>query len=264
MHDFKVGDEVVFKKGGLSREWYRNQANGAGTITEVGRGGPLDVEVVWQNGHRNTYASCDLIHYKIHYKENPIDFKIGDKVRIKQNPSRLYSNLWLYQNSIGVVELLRGGDDKTWGAIRWPDGNLRVVKCKDLVLIQEKENSMRTIPTKEQVLEAAEKYPQTKEALEILFPEDFKSEGGILHDLVERPITLMCYKGDNSRISASNIPKELFNYRSFHLNKTTQFILAALQVALEQADNFKCSGSILSDELSYKLMNGLKVYTKED
>ena len=35
---------------------------------------------------------------------------------------------------------------------------------------------MRTIPTKEQVLEAAKRCPQTKEALEILFPEDFKVE----------------------------------------------------------------------------------------
>jgi hypothetical protein len=34
----------------------------------------------------------------------------------------------------------------------------------------------RTIPTKEQVLEAAKKCPQTKEALMILFPEDFREE----------------------------------------------------------------------------------------
>lgn len=35
---------------------------------------------------------------------------------------------------------------------------------------------MRTTPTKEQVLEAAESCPQTKKALKILFPEDFKLE----------------------------------------------------------------------------------------
>lgn len=34
----------------------------------------------------------------------------------------------------------------------------------------------RTIPTKEQVLEAARRYPQTKNALEILFPQDFEEE----------------------------------------------------------------------------------------
>ena len=35
---------------------------------------------------------------------------------------------------------------------------------------------MRTIPTKTQVLEAAERCPQTKKALEILFPQDFEEE----------------------------------------------------------------------------------------
>lgn len=35
---------------------------------------------------------------------------------------------------------------------------------------------MRQIPSKEQVLEAAERCPQTKEALKILFPDDFEAE----------------------------------------------------------------------------------------
>lgn len=47
---------------------------------------------------------------------------------------------------------------------------------------------IRTIPTKEQVLEAAKKCPQTKEALKILFPEDFEADIFAVKkfDIVER------------------------------------------------------------------------------
>jgi hypothetical protein len=105
MAKFKVGDKVVFKTDELSREWYREQAVGVGTVEKIvdpDCHNELNIHIRWSDDTYNGYASCDLIHYK------------------------------------------------------------------------EPTMSTRTIPTKEQVLEAAKRCPQTKEALEILFPEDFK------------------------------------------------------------------------------------------
>jgi len=102
-------------------------------------------------------------------------FKIGDSVTIRQLPSMGYNNLEMYQSSIGTIELDHARDNKNWRAVRWPDGQLRGVQVKDLILIKEQTMS-RTIPSKDQVLKAATSCPQTKEALEILFPQDFEPE----------------------------------------------------------------------------------------
>lgn len=72
-----------------------------------------------------------------------------------------------------------------WGPNYWlPLKNGKaIVSCivdSDLIITHlpnQEINTMRTIPTKEQVLEVAKRCPQTKKALEILFPEDFKREG---------------------------------------------------------------------------------------
>lgn len=49
----------------------------------------------------------------------------------------------------------------------------------------------RTIPTKEQVLEAAEQCPQTREALEILFPNDFAEKELDCQELTTGEILLL-------------------------------------------------------------------------
>lgn len=100
---FKIGDRVVFKKGLLTREWYRKQASGVGVIIGLSRRAFLDVRVRWANSCIESYASQDLIHYE----EIPMN---------------------------------------------------------------------RSIPTKEQVLEAAASCLSAKDTLKILFPQDFEKE----------------------------------------------------------------------------------------
>jgi hypothetical protein len=98
---------------------------------------------------------------------------------------------------------------------------------------------MRTIPTKEQVLKAAQDCPQTKDALKILFPEDFKAQTfkGKIAELGDA--TLFEVKGNNSRIELKGLPLWLFDKGSgsWNLNTTGEFFLRAVRVACESADN---------------------------
>ena len=100
-----------------------------------------------------------------------MSFKVGDKVAFKEGE---LSCEWYRGQAVGVGRIIETGrrSREFDVAIRWEDGSQNAYASCDL--IHHQENPMRTIPTKEQVLQAAKRCPQTKEALEILFPEDFK------------------------------------------------------------------------------------------
>jgi len=101
------------------------------------------------------------------------EIKVGDKVIIKLQPSTKYYNLETYQKWVGVVIANQVACDTTWRIIRWPDGNQRGYMASDLTKVEDNMKE-RVMPTKEQVIEAANKCPQAREALKILFPMDFE------------------------------------------------------------------------------------------
>jgi len=102
-------------------------------------------------------------------------FKIGDKVILK--PVEELTRPWYKNQEVGVGTIIKdvrgNGPNGLDVMIRWEDNSENSYCSKDLIL---KETPMpnRTIPSKDQVLEAATSCPQTKEALQILFPQDFE------------------------------------------------------------------------------------------
>jgi hypothetical protein len=81
-----------------------------------------------------------------------------------------------YKDSVGVAFEHASASDAGFIGIEWLDSICRGYHISNVVKISMKEDasmSERAIPTKLQVLEAAERCPQSKETLQILFPEDF-------------------------------------------------------------------------------------------
>lgn len=101
------------------------------------------------------------------------EFCVGDRVVLRPM-EELDNPHWKEQEvGIGIITELRSNKD--WCTVRWEDKEKYGYRYKGSIidLIKVKETNMRTLPTKEQVLQAAKRCSQIKNALAILFPDDF-------------------------------------------------------------------------------------------